>query len=93
MVIAAMKLKDAYSLDKNPASLVLTRFPLRQRSLTSTMQNLLPACRYWGPLVVLPLDLLTASHGPGIESRWGPGPFLQDKESSLTFWGDGELLM
>lgn len=43
--------------------------------------------------MVLPLDLLTASHGPGMESRWGPGPFLQNKESSLTFWGDGELLM
>ena len=74
-------------------SLMLTHFPLRQRSLSSTTQNFLPACCYWGPLVVLPLDLLTASHGPGMESRWGPGPYLQNKESSLTFWGDGELLM
>lgn len=57
---------------KDPMSLVLTCFLLRQRSLTSTMQNLLPTCCYWGPLVFLPLDMMTASHGPGMESRWGP---------------------
>lgn len=53
-------------------SLVLTCFLLRQRNLTSTMQNSLPDCCYWGPLVFLPLDMLTASHSPGMESRWGP---------------------
>lgn len=57
---------------KGPMSLVLTCFLLRQRNLTSTMQNSLPDCCYWGPLVFLPLDMLTASHSPGMESRWGP---------------------
>ena len=57
---------------RSPGPLAPPPLPPRQRSPTSPTQDSLPGCWCRKPLTVLPVDLLTAPHGPWAESGQAP---------------------